>query len=53
MNRTKLIFWLTTMLVAVVTVTTFALAEYSPTTMASVGWHDEMASVGWHGGNGG
>ena len=47
MNRTKMIFWLT-MLVAVVAVTAFALAEVSPTLMASVDWHDDMASVGWH-----
>ena len=47
MNRTKILFWLT-MLVAVVAVTAFALTAYSPTLMASVGWHDDMASVGWH-----
>jgi hypothetical protein len=47
MNRAQTIFWLT-MLVAVVTVAAFALTEFGPTLMASVGWHD-MCSVGWHG----
>ena len=35
------------LLVAVLAVMTFALAEIVPSLMASVGWHD-LASVGWH-----
>ena len=45
MNRTQKILGFA-LLVAVVAVMAFALAEIAPSLMASVGWH-ELASVGW------
>jgi hypothetical protein len=47
MNRTQKILGFV-LLIALVTVMAFALAENAPTLMASVGWH-ELASVGWVG----
>ena len=45
MNRTQKILGFA-LLIAVVAVMAFALAEIAPSLMASVGWH-ELASVGW------
>ena len=46
MNKTQKILGLA-LLVLVVAVTAFALAEIAPSLMASVGWHD-LGSIGWH-----
>ena len=46
MNRTQKILGLA-LLVLVVAVTAFALAEMAPSLMASIGWHD-LGSIGWH-----
>lgn len=47
--------WLT-LLVVLIAVLAFAMAEFAPMLMASVDWHDmtsvgwyDMASIGWHG----
>jgi hypothetical protein len=45
MKRTQKILGLA-LLVAAVAVMAFALAETTPSLMASTGWHD-LASVGW------
>ena len=42
----KRITWLK-LLVVLIAVLAFALVEFAPTLMASVGWHD-LSSVGWH-----
>jgi hypothetical protein len=47
MNKTQKLLGLV-LLVAVVAVTVFALAEIAPTLMASVGWNVPTASIGWH-----
>jgi hypothetical protein len=47
MNRTRKILGFA-LLIVVLAVMVFALAEIAPSLMASVGWHD-LASVGWHG----
>ena len=46
MNKTQKILGMA-LLVLVVAVTAFALAEIAPSLMASVGWHD-LGSIGWH-----
>ena len=48
MNRTRIILGFA-LLVVVLAVMAFALAEIAPSLMASVGWHGPLASVGWHG----
>jgi hypothetical protein len=45
MNKTQKILGLT-LLILMVVVTAFALAEVAPSLMASIGWHD-FASIGW------